>query len=368
MSSATDRVTDWLESGVADISGFIPPGRAASEARNWAAELQCRTGVQVDGAQLLGERAAFTGQTPGGPTSAGGACRMLPCSDGWVAVSLPRPSDLELVAALVESDVEDPWADVARWAAEHPGSVVVDRARLLGLAVSQVGGEASLPLDLPADVAPAPLDAPVVVDFSALWAGPLCASLLGLAGARVIKVESPGRPDGARFGNRQFYELLHSGHESVTLDPRRDRARLSALVDEADVVIEASRPRALAGWGVSAQEAVAAGTIWVSITAYGRDPGDRIGFGDDVAAGVGLVGWIGGRPSFAGDAIADPLTGLAAAVAALRALAARSHDGRGRLLDIAMASVVAATLDGAPMLPRPIDRLAAPPVGRSIAG
>ena len=39
---------------------------------------------------------------------------------------------------------------------------------------------------------------PLVVDLSALWAGPLCAHLLGLAGARVVKVESLGRPDGAR--------------------------------------------------------------------------------------------------------------------------------------------------------------------------
>ena len=91
-----------------------------------------------------------------------------------------------------------------------------------------------------------------------------------------------------------------------------------------------------------ADAAVANGTTWVSITAYGRAV-DRVGFGDDVAAGSGLVAVDGdGHPVFAGDAIADPLTGLTAAVLAARAPAS------GALLDIAMSGVVAATLDAVP--------------------
>ena len=39
---------------------------------------------------------------------------------------------------------------------------------------------------------------PLVVDLAALWAGPLAASLLTMAGARVIKIESRTRPDAAR--------------------------------------------------------------------------------------------------------------------------------------------------------------------------
>jgi hypothetical protein len=46
---------------------------------------------------------------------------------------------------------------------------------------------------------------------SSLWAGPLCTNLLGLGGARVIKVESTTRPDGARSGPPAFFELLHHG-------------------------------------------------------------------------------------------------------------------------------------------------------------
>jgi crotonobetainyl-CoA:carnitine CoA-transferase CaiB-like acyl-CoA transferase len=195
-------------------------------------------------------------------------------------------------------------------------------------------------------VAPAP-DLParsvagaLVVDFSALWAGPLCAHLLGLAGADVVKVETPQRPDGARRGNPDFYRLLHAGHRSVVLDPDEPAGRngMAALVDAADVVIEASRPRALARFGLDAHAAVAAGTTWVSITAAGR-ASQRVGFGDDIAAAAGLVALDDhGEPVFCGDAIADPLTGLTAAVLSLTSPA-------GTLLDLSMSSVVAATLD-----------------------
>ena len=130
---------------------------------------------------------------------------------------------------------------------------------------------------------------------------------------------------------------------------------MAALVAAADIVIEASRPRALARFGLDADAAAADGTTWVSITAYGR-AADRVGFGDDVAAGSGLVAVdAGGHPLFCGDAIADPLTGLTAAVLAARTRTARPRTARtlpaGALLDIAMSDVVAATLDPAPLGP-----------------
>jgi hypothetical protein len=317
---------------------------AADQARRWSAEFAelsaaWGTRVELDGGALLTERSALSGAAPQGLLSAGGACRMLPSSDGWVAVSLPRPTDLELVPPLVSGVVADPWEALREWAGSRPGAEVLDRARLLGLAVSVVG-EGAAPLRLPPPVIPdRPDHQPLVVDFSAMWAGPLCARLLGLAGARVVKIESTDRPDGARLGDPRFYELLNAGHESFVVDLKSptDRAVLSHLVDAADIVIEASRPRALASWGLDAEAAAREGTVWISITAYGRDEGDRIGFGDDVAAGAGLVEWSDGIPAFVGDAIADPLTGLAAAVGALRAW------GSGQIVDVAMASAAAAT-------------------------
>ena len=240
------------------------------------------------------------------------------------------------MAPLVEGPVDDPWDSLREWVARGHKADIVERARLLGLAVSAVG-QTPAPLAWPAERLPArAVGRPLVVDFSSLWAGPLCARLLRLAGARVVKVETRDRPDGSRLGDPRFYELLNAGHESVVVDPVADRAELAELVARADVVIEASRPRALASWGLIAAEAASRGTVWLSITAYGRGQGDRIGFGDDVAAGAGLVDWTDDVPAFVGDAIADPLTGLAAAVAVLRAWG--SSPNRGQVIDLAMAS------------------------------
>jgi crotonobetainyl-CoA:carnitine CoA-transferase CaiB-like acyl-CoA transferase len=299
--------------------------------------------VQINGPQLLAERAASTGRKRQGAVSVGGTCRLLRTSDGWAAVSVARPDDPALWSALIGHALDDRFsARLADWLADHTGDELDERAQLLGLA-----GAAIRHRPAPAPKAllpgrPRAANGLLVVDFSALWAGPLCAHLLGLAGARIVKVETPDRPDGARLGNRAFYDLLHSGHRSVVLDPAdpAGRAALHALVRRADVVIEASRPRALARFGLDAAAEVERGCTWVSITAAGR-ASQRIGFGDDVAAGAGLVAYDdAGLPVFCGDAIADPLTGLTAAALAL----SEPEPGPGVLWDVAMADVVAATL------------------------
>jgi hypothetical protein len=355
MTAACDGMADWAASGVVALTGhsvgapLVPPGSAATYARELSDqiyELTVGSGspVRVDGPSLLAERAAFTGHTRRGRTSAGGASRLLPTADGWAAVSCARLDDPALLGALVGAQLaEDPWPLVTAWLSEHSGAELAERAELLGLAAGPVAPTAvAAP---PPPLLPRSVAGLLVVDFSALWAGPLCSHLLGLAGARVVKVETPSRPDGARRGHPGFYRLLHAGHASVVLDPGTPSGRraLAALVASADIVVEASRPRALARFGLDANASVAAGTTWISLTAAGRSSG-RVGFGDDVAAGAGLVAYDrdGRTPLFCGDAIADPLTGLAAAARALTAPA----DGGGVLHDIAMSDVVAATLDG----------------------
>jgi crotonobetainyl-CoA:carnitine CoA-transferase CaiB-like acyl-CoA transferase len=212
---------------------------------------------------------------------------------------------------------------------------------------------------------------PLVVDLSSLWAGPLCAHLLGRHGADVVKVESTVRPDGARSGPPSFYAALHAGHRSVALDfaSTEGRARLRSLLLAADVVIEASRPRALRQLGIDAIEVAACGPrVWLSITGYGREAagGLAVAFGDDAAVAGGLVAWApDGQPRFALDAVADPLTGLAAAGAVLDALAA----GGRWLVDVALAGVAAAVMGddaGAPWTPgEGHDPLPAPPPSAS---
>jgi len=359
-ASDADPAADWADSGLVALTGrpegppLVPPGRAATVARGLTARIaDLSVGrVRLDGARLLSERVAFTGGGRQGQVSVGGSCRLLPTADGWAALSCARPDDVLLIGALVERELPaaDPWPAVAGWLRDHTGAQLEERAALLGVAAAPVHHPTRW-ITAPAPLPPRDVTGLLVVDFSALWAGPLCAHLLGLAGARVVKVETPSRADGARYGDPRFYRLLHAGHRSVVLDPatRAGRSAMAALVRAADIVIEASRPRALAGFGLDAGAAVADGSTWVSITAAGR-ASDRVGFGDDVAAASGLVAWADpGTPVFVGDAIADPLTGLTAAALAMTAPA----DGRGVLWDVAMADVVAATLDRNPVIPSP---------------
>jgi crotonobetainyl-CoA:carnitine CoA-transferase CaiB-like acyl-CoA transferase len=114
---------------------------------------------------------------------------------------------------------------------------------------------------------------------------------------------------------------------------------LAQVVSRADVVITASRPRALGQLGLDAEAVVRHGRprLWLMISGYGGTgaSGHRVAFGDDAAVAGGLVSWDGSTPCFCGDAIADPLTGLAATAAVLAAL----EGGESWILEASMADI-----------------------------
>ena len=296
---------------------------------------------------VLSERAAFFSLGEPGERSANGSCRMVRALDGWIAVNLPRESDLELIPAWMGCALDaEPWAAILRPAAARPAEALVEDAQRLGLAVARVGSVApaglAAPLQRMAAGAARTGLRPRVIDLSSLWAGPLCGALLADAGAEVVKVESPGRPDGAR-ATPGFFARLNGGKASLVLDftCREGLARLAAEIETADVLITSARPRAFAALGLEPEVLFAAnpGLTWVAVTGYGWTGEDRnrVGFGDDAAAAGGLVRWTADGPRFMGDALADPLTGLAAAAGALRAL----ELGGGLLVDAALARTAA---------------------------
>jgi len=99
------------------------------------------------GLGALSERAASLLFRRSGRTSCGGGSRLLPALDGWVAVTLARPTDRELLpawlgvdpgAACVVSNV-DPWSEVARRIGDRRTGELVDTACELGLACAAVG-------------------------------------------------------------------------------------------------------------------------------------------------------------------------------------------------------------------------------------
>jgi CoA-transferase family III len=313
---------------------------AARSLDDAAARLGAELGV--DGVALLHERAQILGVAPSGTISAGGTCRLLPARDGrWVAINLTRRSDVELLGAWMGHEWDGaPWDAVSEHLATVDADPAVARAQLLGIpaAVAVAAARGASPVRVRPGPATTRGGAPMVLDCSALWAGPLCARLLAGTGAQVSKVELVGRPDGARAGPPEFWRRLNGDKHEVTVE----RDALPALIDGADVVVTSARPRAIEQIGLDLARRVREdGLLWISISGYGFESEwrDRVAFGDDAAVAGGLAVAAGGpdAPVFVGDAPADPLAGMHAARAALDLV----HHGRGGFVDVSMRDAVA---------------------------
>lgn len=279
-----------------------------------------------------------------------GACRMVRTRDGWIAVNLARAEDIELVPAWLGcGPVANAWGVLEKAARQRGTEALLAGAILLGLPVAKVGEVTSDTLRMPTIAMGAPLVARFsgrlrVVDLSALWAGPLCGAILARAGAQVSKYESVIRPDPTATATPEFFDRLNGEKSLFALDfsASTDQARLRKVIASADILITSARPRAFSAIGLSPEQIFAdnPNLTWIAITGYGwtGEAAARVAFGDDAAAAGGLVGWTkAGAPRFLGDALADPLTGLAAAAEALRAVQA----GGGVLVDMAMAGCAA---------------------------
>ncbi|HWY25290.1 MAG TPA: CoA transferase [Nevskia sp.] len=304
------------------------------------------------GARLLTERAAMLGLRRSGSISPGGSCRLYQAADGGIALNLARDEDREALTAWLEAPQAVDDARLPELIARRGVDELLERGRLLGLAVSadrlpEAGPQPWFSVAASGTArAAGSTRPPRVLELASLWAGPVCAHLLLQLGAEVIKLESPQRPDGARHGHAGFFDLLNTGKRSVAVDPRSEagRRQLLALIASADIVIEGSRPRALRQLGIDAESLVRTqpGLTWLSITGYGRgEPQEHwVAYGDDAAVDAGLSALlreVTGERLIGGDAIADPLTGIHAALAAWASYRA----GGGKLISIALRDVVA---------------------------
>lgn len=370
-AASRDPALRWARSGLMALTGpadgppVVPEFDAMAGIETLLASVEqagARIGCSTRGdLRWLTERAVLQGLTRRGAVSCNGSCRLIAARDGWIAVNLPRAADLESVPAFVGASAdEDPWSAIGTRAGTMSSAELVGTGRLLGLAVSGArvpqgdrgvapGSGEVAPLLRPVEARSTTgrdwkIDPPLVIDLTALWAGPLCGQLLAAAGARVIKVESRRRPDPVRGSLPAMFALLNGGKESVVLDFTRasERDVLRGLIARADLVIGSARPRAFEQLGLAPEALVARhpGLAWVAITAHGwtGEARNAVGFGDDAAAAGGLLARdAAGRPVFLGDALADPLTGIAAAAGAFNALAA----GGGVIVDAALCRTAA---------------------------
>ncbi|MGV0656544.1 CoA transferase [Mycolicibacterium thermoresistibile] len=326
------------------MASLVLPAAVLARARQQAEAFEALTGTAVDAEEVIAGRAGLLDIAPQGQISAGGATRLLPSRDGWCALTLSRADDIDAIPALLQTDGvgPDPWPAVQRWVAANDSADVTERARLLGLPVAALGETpAEPPRVFPFGAATAARNPAglLVADLSAMWAGPLCGQLMVRAGATVVKVETSTRPDGARSGPPAFFDWMNTGKLSYVAD-FDEPSGLRALLAAADVVIESSRPSALTRRGLGPTDIEPRdGRVWLRVTGHGT-AGDRanwVAFGDDAAVSGGLVCGTDDAPTFCGDAIADPLTGLHAAVAVVQSL----HRGGGELIEMSMAAVAA---------------------------
>ncbi|MGI8942871.1 MAG: CaiB/BaiF CoA transferase family protein [Qipengyuania sp.] len=201
-----------------------------------------------------------------------------------------------------------------------------------------------------------PLAGLKVLELARVLAGPWAGQILADLGADVIKVESP-EGDGTRQwgppwieradGEREaaYYHATNRGKRSIIADFKQaeDLARVRALADEADVVIENFKAGTLAKFGLdySALFKTNPRLVYCSITGFGQT-GPRsaeAGYDFVIQAMSGLMALTGepeGKPMKMGVSISDLTCGLYAVIGIQAALAMREHSGRGQHVDMAL--------------------------------
>ena len=205
-----------------------------------------------------------------------------------------------------------------------------------------------------------PLDGLLILDFTRVLSGPYCTMLLADMGARVIKIEHPGRGDDTRgwgppfLGEESVYFLsINRNKESLTLDLKQAAARraLDRLLDRADVLVENFRPGTMERLGLDYATVAARcpRLVYCSISGFGQTGPRRAEAGyDAVMQGEGglmsITGEADGPPYRLGVAISDIVSGMFAAQGITLALLARARTGRGQLVDVGMLDATAALL------------------------
>ncbi|QTF94246.1 CaiB/BaiF CoA-transferase family protein [Halomonas sp. BM-2019] len=215
-----------------------------------------------------------------------------------------------------------------------------------------------------------PLEGITVLDMSRVLAGPWAGQLFADLGARVIKIEHPGRGDDTRgWGppwladlekgqddlerTAAYYLCANRGKHSLAVDiaTEEGQALIRRLAEGADILLENFKVGGLAKYGLDYASLHERNPrlIGCSITGFGQDGpyAYRAGYDFMIQAMGGLMSLSGepdGMPMKTGVAITDVMTGLYATVGVLAALQERARTGVGRHVDVALLDVQVATL------------------------
>jgi crotonobetainyl-CoA:carnitine CoA-transferase CaiB-like acyl-CoA transferase len=199
-----------------------------------------------------------------------------------------------------------------------------------------------------------PLDGTLVLDLSRVLAGPWASQALADLGARVVKVERPGRGDDTRSWGPPFLESGDSkesayflsanrGKESIAIDFKDPRGQsiLRELASKADILIENYKIGGLKAYGLdydSIRELNPA-IVYCSISGFGQTGlyAKKPGYDFMIQAMSGLMSITGTeKPTKVGVAVSDLITGLYATVGILGAYIRARETGQGEFVDVAL--------------------------------
>ncbi|MDF2810080.1 MAG: coA-transferase family protein [Microvirga sp.] len=190
-----------------------------------------------------------------------------------------------------------------------------------------------------------------VLELGSMLAGPFVGSMLADFGARVIKVEKPGKPDALREWPPHkdevalWWKTMARNKYAITLDISRPEASEVALklIGESDVVIENFRPGTLERWGLSPHELRERfpRIVWVRVSGWGQTGPNREqgGYATIAEAFSGLASFTGHPdkgPMVSAFPMGDYMAGVFGAFGALAAIHRRETTGIGQIVDVAL--------------------------------
>lgn len=193
-----------------------------------------------------------------------------------------------------------------------------------------------------------------ILDFTALYPGPLATQWLADNGADVLRVEAPDRPDLLRWmppfdaGDKgAAWRAVNRNKRSISLNLKAPGALdvVRKLVAEYDILVEQFRPGVLdrLGIGYDALRQVQPQLIWCAISSYGQTGPwrDRPGHDIDFLATAGVAHHTGrpGQGPTPNAALQGDFGGgtFGAVAGILAAVVHRQRTGEGQLVDVAMA-------------------------------